>query len=110
MIRTEQLLDSIVEAIRNKRRHGPQFPTPFDLGSVFMVVEEHEVEEDEPSMCYRIELDLFDPATSTVRKFDMYLEEVKEHGESCLVSDLDEELHDELSRALTISLEAQKGG
>jgi hypothetical protein len=64
----ETLLEEIVEAVKSKRRWGPRFPTLFDLSRVVWNTEES-----------RIEMDLMH--NGQVRKFDLYLYEVPDHGE-----------------------------
>lgn len=68
----EQLLESITEAIRKQRRWGPKFPTPYDLSLIKWDTENR-----------RIELDLFDGGK--IRKFDLLLDEVSEHGETSVI-------------------------
>lgn len=72
----EQLLESIVEAIRKQRRWGPRYPTPYDLSKIVWNTEHR-----------RIEMDLYD--NGKIRKFDLLLDEVNEHGETSSV-DVDE--------------------
>lgn len=67
MLKTEQILESIVESIRSKRRWGPTFPTIFDLSCIVWNTEHS-----------RIELDLLD--NGKIRKFFLVLEEL-EHVE-----------------------------
>lgn len=74
MLSNEKLLESLVEAIRYKRRWGPNFPTPFDLSSIRWDTEHR-----------RIELDLLD--NGRIRKFDLLLDEVTEHGETSITDD-----------------------
>lgn len=72
----EQVLESITEAIRTKRRRGPTFPTVFDLSHITWNTEQR-----------RIELDLFD--NGRLRKFDLLLDEVSEHGETSIVEEVE---------------------
>jgi hypothetical protein len=69
MTKIEQLLETITECIREKRRWGPRFPTPFDLSKISWNVEGR-----------RIELDLWEDGR--IVKYDLLLDRVNEHGET----------------------------
>lgn len=77
-MKIEQLLEEIVECIKNVRRWGthraPKFPTIWDLSKIRW---------DNESQ--RIELDLL--VDGKVEKYDMWLYKVENHGELQLVEE-----------------------
>lgn len=73
-MKMELLLEAITEAIREKRRSGPRFPTPFDLSHITWNNEER-----------RIEMDLF--VDGKIEKYDLLVDRVTEHGETSVLDD-----------------------
>lgn len=69
IMKIEQVLEAVTEAIRLKRRYGPTFPNILELSQINYNVEHS-----------RIEMDLF--VDGQVRKYDLLLDEVTEHGET----------------------------
>lgn len=79
MITDGQLLESITEAIRNRRRHGP-YPNPFELSYINFNVDER-----------RIEMALYVDGKTV--KYDLLLDKVKEHGETSIPINVEEEFN-----------------
>lgn len=68
MITIDKVVESVVESMRHHRRWGPRFPTLYDLSKITIA-----------ENC--IELDLVDPETKQVIKFDLWAYRVRDHGE-----------------------------
>lgn len=77
MNENEKLLESLVEAIRHKRRNGPGFPTPFDLSKIVW-----------DSKNSRIEMDLIE--NGEVVMYDLLLDRVDFHGQTSSTVDENE--------------------
>lgn len=92
MLTIEQLLESVTEAIRQRRRQGP-FPNCFELSGIVWNVEFN-----------RIEMDLLE--NGAIRKFDLYLDEVQEHGDTWVEPE-DEEVDPQLKKEQVIKLTEQ---
>lgn len=77
MLKLEQILEGIVEALKAKRRYGPNFPTVWDLSHLTWDTDNN-----------KIELDLLD--NGIMRKFDLYVEEVRERDDKSDPANLEE--------------------
>lgn len=67
-MKIEHVLEAVTEAIRLKRRYGPNFPHVLELSQINYNVEHS-----------RIEMDLFEDGK--IIKYDLLLLEVVEHGD-----------------------------
>lgn len=76
-MKIEQVLEAVTEAIRLKRRYGPNFPHVLELSQINYNVEHS-----------RIEMDLFEDGR--VIKYDLLLDRVEEHGETSAPVDVED--------------------